>query len=123
MAQLSLTEQITNIQDLMANRLGYRGVNLQQQVAKAGRDLPRALRRDAAFFVQAEAVAYHPRLNQLVDRSKANVSYGMLMKYLQGTPRRSRFKQDIMRALGSVSLAMIVVFVVVIWSMVDRGIL
>ena len=67
-----LQSQVDEIRKLMETRLRIRGKTLAQQVRKAGRLLPRNMRRDATYLVQAETVMAHPKLSRMVDGAKAH---------------------------------------------------
>lgn len=67
---------------LMGERLGLRGATLAQRVARAGRMLPRRIRRDARYLAEAEGMASHPRLARLVDPDRFDAAQGALAAYL-----------------------------------------
>ena len=119
----SLIDQIDDLRDMMARRLRVRGRTFEAQVRKAGRSLPKAVRRDAVYLAQAEQLAQHPKLSMMVDAEKAAKAHSNVSTFLNGIDPRDRAKGRILNWLGSIAFVLIVAFVLAIWIMVDRGVI
>lgn len=114
--------QVDEVRALMETRLRVRGKTLDQQVRKAGRLLPRAERREAVYLAQAATVMQHPKLSRMVDASKAARAHARLTTFLKSVDPKDRAKGRLLAWLGSVSFAAIVIFVVTVTVLVQRGI-
>ncbi|MCB1329354.1 MAG: hypothetical protein KDK28_07860 [Maritimibacter sp.] len=64
---MNLDARLDKIAALMEERLGIRGDGFEAKFARAGRLLPRRLRREGALLVEARALAEHPKLARRVD--------------------------------------------------------
>ncbi len=117
-----LDNQVAEVRKLMETRLRVRGKTLDLQVRKAGRRLPRNLRRDATYLAQAATVMHHPKLNRMIDADKATKAHGRLTSYLAGVNPADRVKGMFLAWLGSLAFAFIVVFIIVVTVLVQRGI-
>lgn len=118
-----LNTQIAEVQQLMAERLRIRGKTLDQQVRKAGRLLPRAVRREATYLAQAQGLTNHPKLSMMIDAGKATAAHARTVEFLRGVDPKGRLKDRVISALGAISLGLIVLFVAVIWFLWNRGII
>ncbi|MDO7608971.1 MAG: hypothetical protein MUQ96_12860 [Loktanella sp.] len=114
--------QIAEVRKLMETQLRCRGKTLHVQVRKAGRLLPRNMRRDAVYLAQAETVMHHPKLSRMVDVDKAAKAHGRLVDFLSKVDPKDRAKGVLLAWLGSLAFAAIVVFIIVVTVMVKRGI-
>ncbi|WP_458791080.1 hypothetical protein [Yoonia sp. MH D7] len=107
----------------MEMRLRVRGKTLDAQVRKAGRLLPRSMRRDATYLAQAATVMNHPKLVRMVDKTKAKQAHGRLLRFLLATDPKDRAKGMLLNLLGSMAFIAIVVFIAVVFVMVQREII
>lgn len=114
--------QIAEVRKLMETQLRIRGKSLEFQVRKAGRLLPRHLRHDAVYLAQAATIMHHPKLSRMVDLDKATKAHGRLVAFLQAVDPKDRAKGILLSWLGSLALAPIVAFIVVVTVLVKRGI-
>ncbi len=118
----TLQSQVNEIRSLMETRLRVRGKTLEAQVRKAGRLLPRGLRRDATYLAQAATVMKHPKLVRMVDETTAAHAHGRLLHFLMAVDPKDRAKGRILNWLGSIAFIAIVIFIAVIFVLVQRGI-
>ncbi len=106
----------------METQLRVRGKTLDQQVRKAGRLLPRAEQREAIYLAQAATVMAHPKLSRMVDTSKATKAHARLTQFLKSVDPKDRARGKFLGWLGSLAFGLIVVFVLVVVVLVQRGI-
>ncbi|PID36554.1 MAG: hypothetical protein CR993_04160 [Rhodobacterales bacterium] len=64
---MDLTHRLNAISDLMGEKLGVHGAGLAVRLVRAGRLLPKHLRRELAYAVAAERLAQHPKLARQID--------------------------------------------------------
>tara|TARA_R110002167_G_scaffold362650_1_gene582015 strand:- start:13447 stop:13818 length:372 start_codon:yes stop_codon:yes gene_type:complete len=117
-----LQTQVDEIRQLMETHLRIRGKTLEQQVRKAGRLLPRALRRDATYLAQAATVMQHPKLARMVDRVKATSAHARLAQFLKSVDPKDRAKGRLLAWLGSLAFAFLVGVIITVVVLVQRGI-
>ncbi|MFT5743665.1 MAG: hypothetical protein ACI86S_001738 [Paracoccaceae bacterium] len=116
-----LHKQIEEIRGLMADRLRVRGRDLEHQVRKAGRLLPRHLRRDGAFLAQAQVMSQNPKLVRLVDRPRVDRAHADMVIFLKTVDAKDRAKAKLLGILGAVAFNLLVVFIAVVWYLWWRG--
>lgn len=114
--------QVDEVRNLMETQLRVRGKTLGQQVRRAGRLLPRAEQREAMYLAQAATVLAHPKLSRMVDESKAAKAHARLTQFLRSVDPKDRARGKFLGWLGSLAFGLIVVFVLVVIVLVQRGI-
>ncbi|WP_210527152.1 hypothetical protein [Rubellimicrobium arenae] len=109
---------LASLRTLLHDQLGVRGRTLGQQVRRAGRRLPRALRTDALFLARAEEMARHPRLARLVDPRQVAKAEGRVASHLRSLDpvqaRRHR-RLDWLATAGFYILSTAALIVAVLW--------
>ena len=114
--------QVDEVRNLMETQLRVRGKTLGQQVRRAGRLLPRAEQREAMYLAQAATVLAHPKLSRMVDESKAAKAHARLTQFLRSVDPKDRARGKFLGWLGLLAFGLIVVFVLVVIVLVQRGI-
>lgn len=116
-----LQKQAGEISALMAERLRVRGTSLDAQLRKAGRQLPKAVRRDGAYLAQAATLARNPKLARMVDETRADRAHERVVQYLLTVDPIDRLKGRVLGVLGAISTVVIVTFIAVVYVLVQRG--
>lgn len=70
MTPQQLDPQIDIIRDLLASQLRIKGKSLDQQIKRAGRLLPRKVRAEAKFLVQANLLIQNPKLARMINEDR-----------------------------------------------------
>jgi hypothetical protein len=97
-------------------KLGVRGRDLSDGVRRAGRRLPRRMRRQAAVLVEAERMAGNPRLVRRLEPATFDRAYDGLMRYLRGIdPADQRRGRMIVLASGLAFNLLLVIVGLVVW--------
>lgn len=118
-----------NVQDFtgLANTIGEKldvpGKDLATVVSRAGRMLPRRLRREAQYLVQAETLSSHPKLRHLVDTDRIARADRALRAYVK-TKDPEKERRD--RTLGQIAAYVfnILIFVALLITVLTwRGVL
>ncbi|WP_296425238.1 hypothetical protein [Yoonia sp.] len=117
----ALDHKIAEIRQLIETRLRIRGGNLRVQLRRAGRMLPRGIRRDLRYLADAEALAENPKLARMIDGARVNQAHRNAVAYLAGVDPRERMWNQLRNITASIALAFIVIFVVVLYVLVQRG--
>ena len=116
-----LTRYIDEIRTLMEQRLWVKGRNLKVQTRKAGRRLPRRIRQDLKFLTDAAEIAENPKLSRMVDDRKVTRARDNIVFHLQTLNPRAALWTMILNITASIALGLLVVFVVVLYVLVQRG--
>lgn len=74
--------RLDRIATLMEDRLGIRGEGFEAKLARAGRLLPRKLRREGALIAEARAMATHPKLARRVNDRRLRKAARAFERYL-----------------------------------------
>lgn len=106
LAAMSESGDITTLADdleqRLGDKLGLRRGPLPVRLRKAGRRLPRAVRRDAEMIGQAGALAVHPKLRKRVDRAAVVAAHRRVSEHLDSVDpgqRRVNFLLGILAGL------------------------
>ncbi len=79
-----------HIAELIEERLGVRGQNLERKLHKAGRNLPRFVQREAAKIVHSTKVQGQPKLARTIDGKSVLRAYKTCEKHLCEIDPRDR---------------------------------
>jgi hypothetical protein len=118
-----ITDATTRVKDLMQARLGLSAATLDDQLCKAGRSLPRRVRRAGAYLVQAEAMSGQPRLFRQIDAARLDRAERICRTYLQGIDPAERKKDKVLRLLAVVAFNFLLLAALVIAVLAWRGII
>ena len=92
-----LRKEMDELQTLMTERLRVRGRTFERQLRKAGRLLPRKVRSEAAFLLQARTLMQNPKLARMVDQDRVAKAHQFVAEYLQSVDPVARRKDLILR--------------------------
>ncbi|PUB18697.1 hypothetical protein [Yoonia sediminilitoris] len=119
----TLTTVVAEIRTLLEVKLRVKGRDLRTQVRRAGRRLPRKVRRDLKFLIETEKIAANPKLGRMVNDAKVAKAHASVVGYLEAINPREAMWNLILNITASIALALIVVFVVVLYLLVQRGLI
>lgn len=115
------------VASLMAARFGgnRRGqqADLASMMSRRGGALPRRLRREARFMQQADQMAGQPKLARQVDFARLEHAHKVLTGYLRPLGQGGRLQSGAMRIAASVAMGLLLLGLVAVWIMVQRGLL
>ena len=100
MAEPSQAQRNAALARRMGEKLGVGKGDLPKVRRRAGRWLPRWLRRDADYLIEAETLATHPKLRHLVDPARAAKAEKRLRAHLD---TRDPAKERTDRLLGQLA--------------------
>ena len=110
---------------LIAARFGglRRGhqADLESMMRKRGAALPRKLRREALFLMQADRMAGQPNLARQVDLDRLERAHKALTGYLRPLGQGSRLRGGAARIAASVVLGLLILGLILIWIVTWRG--
>ena len=120
----NITQKADHLATLLSERLGiHAGTGFEAKLHKAGRSLPRWVRKDGQVIVAAMALETHPKLARRIDAKPVNRAIKNLTKYLESidpVQRRMGWFLDFLALLAVIAL---VIFGSVITILVWRGLI
>jgi len=116
-----LLAKLDEIRALMETQMRVRGRDLPAQVRKAGRRLPRRVRHDLGYLLDSAKLAENPKLARMINTAKVARAHAAVVTHLQSLNPRAAMWTKILNITASVALALIVIFVVLIYVLVQRG--
>ncbi|MGX0902052.1 hypothetical protein ACSSV8_000609 [Roseovarius sp. MBR-79] len=100
--------KIEALRAALEGKLRVKGADLDRQIRRAGRRLPKRQRRAAAVILGAQDWMGHPRLARLVDHRAVNAAFGDLHGHLGRLDPGEARKTALLRFLGGIVLNLMV---------------
>lgn len=118
---LSMHQMVDEVRAGLADKLRLRGRSLAVQVRKAGRRLPRAVRRDAVYLVQTVGLADNPKLARMIDMHRAQAAHRNILQFLETVDVNAERRAMAFQIAASVALAILVTAILLLVVLVQRG--
>lgn len=112
---------LKDISHLLATRLGAKGPTLAIQLRRAGRSLPKAMRREARVLIRAEQLRLHPKLYHTIQPAEVTRAHKALRSHLRGVSALDRRLGGVLGFLGAVSAGVLLIGAVAVTVLVWRG--
>ncbi len=115
MYKTSLRSVTAEIEELLAEKFSAKGRNLNQKIRHVGRKLPRNIRQQAAYLVEAEARYQNPKRAHQYDPERVLEARKQCVEYLEKVSRSARRSHRRLSWLTSllVNLFLLAVFIAV----------
>lgn len=107
---MTYSEQADHISNLIKQRLGARGPDLNARFRRAGRMLPRHVQQDVQVLINAVDMQNNPKLARMVDDGAVQRSVRAVETHLQSIDVKKRRSDRIMGILANVGVQIIVIF-------------
>ena len=120
---MDLDARLEKIAALMEERLGIGGDGFEAKFARAGRRLPRKLRREGAALVEAQALAAHPKLARRVDLRRLRKAARLFERYLERIDAKERRVTRWVNWLAGTALSILIVFALAVAVLAWRGLI
>lgn len=118
-----ITERMEQIRQLLGEKLGIRGGDLAEALRKGQHRLPRQLYKAGQNLVDAQPVLNHPKLALTVEKDALHKSADALQEFLEQIDLSDRRKGFLLSMVGGMVFNLLVLFGLVIWFLVWRGLL
>lgn len=115
---MSATEDISV---MLRERLRVRGSTFAAQIRKAGRRLPRRVRRAAQFLIETEDLTAHPKLARMVDPDEVSTARDTIFTFLQTVDPKERRKDYLLNILGIIALNVLLIGAAIVTYLVWAG--
>jgi len=106
---------------LLHQKLGVKGGGLEARVQRAGRLLPRRVRRAALEIAEAEKREGNPRLARQNDPARVARAFAEVERHLKAVDPAARRTRLVLGILGSIALGLLALFAAVVTVLVLRG--
>lgn len=116
-----ITTYIAEIRALFESKMWIKGRDLKTQLRKAGRRLPKKIRRDVALLIDLEKTAANPKLSRMIDMEKATQAHANIVAFMEKRDPRAALLDRIIGIAASIAFALIVVTVLLLYVLVQRG--
>lgn len=106
------------LRGLMQQKLDVRGRDLRQSLRRAGRRLPRRVRKSGAALMRAEMLAHNPKTARQIDETQVAQDYELMRSYLLDLDVADMRRARILSLTGAVVANLLLVaalFVVWLW--------
>ena len=118
---LTMHQMVDEVRAGLADKLRVRGRSLAVQVRKAGRRLPRAVRRDAVYLVQTVGLVDNPKLARMIDMARAQAAHRNILQFLQTVDVAAERRGIALQIIASIALAILVTGILLLIVLVQRG--
>lgn len=118
-----ITNAAEDLRRLFEQRLRIKGRTLEQQVRKAGRLLPKRVRADARYIAQAQTLRQNPKLARMIDENQIARARRNVVEHLEKIDPKDRLKGRVLHWLGAISAFGIILFGLMVWVAVKRGLI
>ncbi|MCI2395211.1 hypothetical protein [Aliiroseovarius sediminis] len=120
---MDLHARTERLSQLLERRLDVRGADFETKLRRAGRLLPRHLRRDGAALVEAMHLSSHPKLGRQIDAQRLAKSADALEHYLHQVDPWDRRRAVLISVASSVLFSLLVVALLVAGMIAWRGLI
>lgn len=109
------------VADLMKERLNIHGKDLAAKLRHTGRMMPKRIKREAAYLVEACALVENPKLQKMIDMDRVGQAHQSCVEFLKTVDAADRRKGILLGVFASIALSLLVVLVLVSTVLVWRG--
>lgn len=106
-----LDARLEQLLGLFETHLGVKAATLDKAVARAGRRLPKQLRRKAEVLIAAEANAGNPILMRQVNQAALETAYQDLQRHLQANDLKEQRRTRQLNMLAGIAFNLLLVLV------------
>ena len=118
---LTMQQMADEVRDGLQSKLRVHGRSLEAQIRKAGRLLPRAVRRDATFLAQGAGLVQNPKLARMVDMAKARQAHRNVLAYLETVDAGAQRRDAALNLVASIAFALLVTAGLLLFVLWQRG--
>jgi hypothetical protein len=109
------SDEIEEVRQLLAERLNLGDGNLADRLRRAGRDVPRRVRREIAYLAEVELLSQNPRLARQIDAARLVRAHAATMRWLRGIDPRERRKTRLLNIAAMVAFNLLLLFALAVY--------
>ena len=118
---MTVEQMAAEVADLMGERLHVSGASLAERIKRAGKKLPRKIRREAIYLSEAALTAAQPKVSRQQDQVKIAAAHAACVGYLRPLGGTARRIEKLRGVITSMALAVLATFALVVVVLVLRG--
>ncbi len=118
---VTLQQMADEVRAGLESKLRVRGGSLRAQLRKAGRLLPRGVRRDADYLAQGAELVRNPKLAKMVDMTKARQAHRNVLAYLETVDIGAQRRDAALHLVASIAFALLVTGLLLLFVLWQRG--
>jgi hypothetical protein len=116
-----MSNKAAALRALMEAKLGARGRDLQTAVRRAGRRLPRRVRKQAQMLARTERMVGHPKVSRQVDARLVEKAFASVTDHLQQIDVADRRRGRLLSLAGALAFNVLAVAAGFVFYMWWRG--
>ncbi len=109
MTMIDIETRIETVRGMIREKLRIRAKTLEGQTRKAGRLIPRSIRRNINELLEAQALAQHPKLSRMLDHAALDDAQTRITAFLDGIDPAERRKDKILSLLGVIAFNLLLI--------------
>lgn len=118
---LTPQDRANEVAVLMKKQMAIGGSGLSLKLRRAGRLLPRHVRKDARVLADAAAFSENPKLHRFVDSSQLEKSHANCVRYLKQFDKSKRRTDTLMSVLSGAAVGILIPAGLFVTVLVWRG--
>ncbi|GGL67219.1 hypothetical protein [Wenxinia marina] len=116
-----ITGWAEDLRALIEERLRLRAPDLTRALARAGRRLPRKVRRAAAQVDEAARLTQHPKLSRQIDLAGVEAAHGLAAAHLRAIDPKAERRRRILDWLALIALNLLLIGIALVAWLRWRG--
>lgn len=118
---MNIHDRIDAMAEKMSTQLRVRGEGLADVTERAGRKLPRHLRREADVLLEARELASNPKLAHRVDARRVRRAEKRLNTYLDKLDPAAERRGEILDLIAKIAFVFVTVVLAIFFYLLWRG--
>jgi len=116
-----LEKRVRKLQRVFEAKMHVKSKSLSQALRRAGRRLPRKLRRQGSLLVRTQQLARNPKLARQIESDKVDAAFQAITAHLEAIDLKDQQKGRVMGIAGIISANLLVVAALFIWWLWWQG--
>lgn len=118
---LSPQDRADEVAILMKKQMAIGGAGLALKLRRAGRLLPRHVRKDAQVLADAAELSENPKLRRMVDMAQIEKSHANCVKYLNKFDKSKRRMDTFLSVVAGMAFGLLIALGLFVTLLVWRG--
>ncbi len=118
---MTIEERLNELTAYMAQQLRLSGGTFADVAAKAGRKLPRRLKKDIAVISDAETLLQNPKLTRRIDEAQLAKSERRLRMHLEKFDPKAERRGEILDTIAKIAFVIVVVVLALFFYLISVG--
>ena len=120
-SKMEMHERTTTLAERMSAQLRVKGDGLADVAHRAGRKLPKRLKRDTQILIEAEELSGHPKLAKQIDLKNVIRAERRLNAFLDKQNPAAERRGEILDAIARIAFVIVTVVLAVFFTLIYQG--